>query len=295
MQTLTAQMTHRPARPDRRAGPSRGHLHHHPDRLFRGRRGLLGGQVPGRDGRVRRARRQRLLPLLAAADRLHGRRDRRPDPRQRRPRLGHDLHRAPDRQHRIRRRLRPCRLWRHLLRPRHRPDPGGGWPFFDRAVDDPWFDADDAAAGSAPARARLRHVAAVAVALAARRSLWSTAGRRGRRARGAGRIALPDVPGWQRVPAARAAPGSRISPAPTAFASAIIATRRGGRSTSPSSFSPGRARAASWSATARARSRRTAPGRGPPTPRRRRTAARNGSPRTGWNARSSASTGSATS
>ena len=65
----------------------------------------------------------------------------------------------------------------------------------------------------------------------------------------------------------RAAPGSRISPAPTAFASPIIATGGAGSSTSPSSSSPARARAASWSATARARWRRKATGPGPPTPR----------------------------
>ena len=143
MQTLTAQMTAAPARPHRRARPSRGHLHHHADRLFRGRRGLRGGQVPDRHGRVRRARRQRLLPLLAAAHRLHGRRYRHPDPRQRHPRLGNDLRRAAKRQHRIRRELRPCRLWRHLLRHRHRPDPRRSAGASSTArVNDPWFDAE---------------------------------------------------------------------------------------------------------------------------------------------------------
>ena len=44
----------------------------------------------------------------------------RPDPRQRHPRLGNDLCRASKRQHRFRGELRPCRLWRHLLRDRHR-------------------------------------------------------------------------------------------------------------------------------------------------------------------------------
>ena len=43
--------------------------------------------------RLRRAGRQCLLPLLAAADRLPRRFDRGADPRQRRPRLGHDLRR----------------------------------------------------------------------------------------------------------------------------------------------------------------------------------------------------------
>ena len=43
MQTVTAEIAAGPARPHRRAGASRGHLHHHADRLFRGRRGLRRG------------------------------------------------------------------------------------------------------------------------------------------------------------------------------------------------------------------------------------------------------------
>ncbi len=108
------------ARAQRRARPSRGRLHHHADRLFRGRRGLRWGQVPDRHAGVRRARRQPLLPRLAAPDRLPRRLGAGPDPRQRRARLGDDLDRPPQRQHRLRRELRPCRLRRRLLRDRDR-------------------------------------------------------------------------------------------------------------------------------------------------------------------------------
>ena len=73
---------------------------------------------------------------------------------------------------------------------------------------------------------------------------------------------MPELPGWQRLPAERP-PGGRISPAPTASPWRAIATGRAGRSISPSSSSPARARAASWSASARARSLRKGAGPGP--------------------------------
>ena len=95
---------------------------------------------------------QCLLSRLAAADRLPGGRHRHPDPRQRRARLGHDLHRRQDR-------ASPSPTsFDHVVY-------GGiffaivialilaaGWRFFDRGVDDPWF--DPAALPKAKRRAR---------------------------------------------------------------------------------------------------------------------------------------------
>jgi exosortase A len=80
---------------------------------------------------------------------------------------------------------------------------GGAWPFFDRKVNDPWFDPRDLQpAGTAPgARPALARTAAVAVALAALAPLWpavmASAG-----TTAAPELALPAVPGWQRVPVA---------------------------------------------------------------------------------------------
>ncbi|HEY0413570.1 MAG TPA: exosortase A [Allosphingosinicella sp.] len=83
---------------------------------------------------------------------------------------------------------------------------GAAWPFFDRGAGDPWFDPrrlqpEGAAPGSS---ARLVRIAAAALALAAAAPLWSAA------TAAAGttavpELALPDVPGWQRV-AARGRP-----------------------------------------------------------------------------------------
>jgi len=72
---------------------------------------------------------------------------------------------------------------------------GVGWRFFDRGVDDPWFDPAALENGKA---APLTPLAAAAVALAALPILWSAA------VSAAGteavpEIAMPDVPGWQRV------------------------------------------------------------------------------------------------
>ena len=64
-----------------------------PTGYFQVAEACAGRPLPDRHARLRRAGRQRLLPLLAAPARLPGRRDPRPDPRQRRPRLGHDLRR----------------------------------------------------------------------------------------------------------------------------------------------------------------------------------------------------------
>lgn len=76
------------------------------------------------------------------------------------------------------------------------------WRFFDRKVGEPWFDPKDLQrpGASAGPKSRLIRIAAAAVALAALSPLWSTAVS----ASGAGAapvdFALPEVPGWSRVP-----------------------------------------------------------------------------------------------
>ena len=79
------------------------------------------------------------------------------------------------------------------------------WRFFDRGVSDPWFDPrglqpGPAAAGSTP---RLVRIAGAAAALAALPLLWSSAVASAGAQPAPADIALPQVPGWQRVPATR--------------------------------------------------------------------------------------------
>ncbi len=76
----------------------------------------------------------------------------------------------------------------------------GGWRFFDRAVNDPWFDpASLQAPGTAAGpRSRLFGIAAAALAIASLPVAWSEAAA-GRRA-SPPELELPSVPGWQRVP-----------------------------------------------------------------------------------------------
>jgi exosortase A len=85
---------------------------------------------------------------------------------------------------------------------------GIGWRFFDRGVDEPWF--DPRALQPAPPRgSRLQLVAGALIALAAVGPLWSMAvSARGSREPPAV-VAMPNVTGWQRVPAA---PGISWSP-----------------------------------------------------------------------------------
>jgi EpsI family protein len=78
----------------------------------------------------------------------------------------------------------------------------GAWRFFDRAPNARWFDpADLQAPGSEPGRpAGVAQMAAIAVAIAAVAPLWSGAvAAAGTRA--VPDSALPDVPGWTRLPA----------------------------------------------------------------------------------------------
>lgn len=82
---------------------------------------------------------------------------------------------------------------------------GIGWRFFDRGVDEPWFDPK-ALQPAPPRPARLDLVAGALIALAALGPFWSAAVS----ARGAHEppaiVTFPDVPGWQRVPAAPGIP-----------------------------------------------------------------------------------------
>jgi len=80
-----------------------------------------------------------------------------------------------------------------------------GWRFFDRGVDDPWFDPK-ALQPEPPAGASLPLVAAAMVGLVVAPLVWSgavaAAGVRDLPAQ----TALPEIPGWQRVPRAPGIP-----------------------------------------------------------------------------------------
>jgi exosortase A len=75
------------------------------------------------------------------------------------------------------------------------------WPFFDRRVNDSWFDpARLQRPGALPGSSiSLVRIAAAAVALAAVPPLWSTAVASAGAYAAPADIALPDVPGWARV------------------------------------------------------------------------------------------------
>jgi exosortase/archaeosortase family protein len=170
----------------------------------------------------------------------------------------------------------------------------GAWRFFDRAPNARWFDpADLQAPGTEAGRtARAVQIAAIAAALAAVAPLWTGA------VAAAGTRAVPDsplpaVPGWTRLPA-----GTEWQPHYTGADRVQLGRYRnaaGQQVDLAFVVFAGRATGASWSATARARPMKRAPGPGPATLRRRRTARRNGSDRTARFARWRASTGSATS
>ncbi|MDQ8754689.1 exosortase A [Sphingosinicella sp. LHD-64] len=72
------------------------------------------------------------------------------------------------------------------------------WRFFDRGPDDPWFDA--ATRRSEQGRTPIAVAAAATVLIAAFPVAWSAAVSAGARPVPA-TLTLPDVPGWQRVPA----------------------------------------------------------------------------------------------
>lgn len=82
---------------------------------------------------------------------------------------------------------------------------GAGWRFFDRGVDDPWFDPDQLQP-EAPRGGRLPLVAGAVVALALLPLAWSgaiaAAGARDVPAD----IAMPQVPGWTRIPTGEGRP-----------------------------------------------------------------------------------------
>ncbi len=79
-----------------------------------------------------------------------------------------------------------------------------GWPFFDRRVGDKWFDAR-VIQPVRPKSSAILPIAAAAVSLAALPLGWSTAVA-SRSGQAPASIVLPDVPGWQRVEAARGRP-----------------------------------------------------------------------------------------
>ncbi|HMC90925.1 MAG TPA: exosortase A, partial [Allosphingosinicella sp.] len=80
---------------------------------------------------------------------------------------------------------------------------GAAWPFFDRKASDPWFDpADLQPSGTRRGpRPKLLATACAAFALAAAGPLWSSAVAATGTAPVPATVALPQVPGWQRIPA----------------------------------------------------------------------------------------------
>ena len=84
---------------------------------------------------------------------------------------------------------------------------GIGWRFFDRGVDAPWFDPQKLQP-VVPKGARLDLVAGALLALAAAGPLWATAVSASGTREVPAIVALPDVPGWQRVAAAPGIPWS---------------------------------------------------------------------------------------
>jgi exosortase A len=82
---------------------------------------------------------------------------------------------------------------------------GIGWRFFDRGVDEPWFDPQRLQP-VAPKSGRPELVAAGLLALAAAGPLWSATVSAAGSHEPPAAIAFPDVPGWQRVPAGAGLP-----------------------------------------------------------------------------------------
>ena len=75
-----------------------------------------------------------------------------------------------------------------------------GWRFFDRGANDPWFDPAKLPTNKA---APLTYVTGAALALAFAPVLWSGAVSAAGTEAVPAEIAMPDVPGWQRLPAGR--------------------------------------------------------------------------------------------
>jgi len=77
-----------------------------------------------------------------------------------------------------------------------------GWPFFDRGVDDPWFDPARLQAPGTPSAppVRLYATAMAALALVLLPVGWSALAAQGQADLPA-RAILPDVPGWTKIPA----------------------------------------------------------------------------------------------
>ena len=84
---------------------------------------------------------------------------------------------------------------------------GIGWRFFDRGVDEPWLDPRKLQP-TPPRAVRLDLVAGALIALVALGPLWATAVSASGSREPPAIVALPDVPGWQRVPVAAGIPWS---------------------------------------------------------------------------------------
>lgn len=74
-----------------------------------------------------------------------------------------------------------------------------GWRFFDRSLDDPWFDAESLAETPVPT-SRPYAVPLAAIALAVTPLLWSAAIAAAGRDPLPNSVTMPEIAGWQRVP-----------------------------------------------------------------------------------------------
>ena len=97
----------------------------------------------------------------------------------------------------------------------------GAWRFFDRGVDDPWFDP---ARLKANRPARLGAVAGAATALAALPLLWTASVAASGAQPAPSAVPFPEVPGWQRI-----APGRDWGPSFARADALAIARYRDGR------------------------------------------------------------------
>jgi exosortase A len=80
-----------------------------------------------------------------------------------------------------------------------------GWRFFDRKPGDPWLDPESLQP-VAPRRSSIIPVAAAAVAIAVAPLAWSAAVASAGAQPAPSALALPEVPGWSRIPAAEGRP-----------------------------------------------------------------------------------------
>src|SRR3546814_12124240 len=78
---------------------------------------------------------------------------------------------------------------------------GACWRFFDRKIGDPWFDPErlQAPGTKAGSRSALLEIPGIALALASTPLIWSTGNASASERQLPAALALPQVPGWERM------------------------------------------------------------------------------------------------